>query len=387
MAVGTIGVKGGNVIVPINNLMKSSKEVNIASAITYDIGGETTGWTVNLATARFIADSANVWRMIFNVKLGRNSATATIDAATITFAGITFLTTSNQAVACRSVIGNIAAAVSNTSTVVMGCASTATNNFAIAGDVVLNAEPTWASLGTTWAAIAENTASIAAYIPNMCPTISTALVTGTGTGTGGFVSGTYTTPAGVRWLRVRMVGGGGGGGGSGTSGAGNGSAGGNTTFGTSLLTAAGGGGGIEGNGGAGGSVTITGPTQIIAQVGGAGGGYQYTSQADNYIPGAGGGHSVLGGGGNTANAATPTGQAGVTNSGGGGAGAGALPTSNVICKSGGGAGGYIEAVIKDPSATYTYSVGAGGTAGSAGSSGYVGGVGGSGVIIIEEHYI
>ena len=48
-------------------------------------------------------------------------------------------------------------------------------------------------------------------------------------------SGTYTTPAGVSWIRVIMVGGGGGGGGSGGSASGgNGGTGGNTTFGTTL---------------------------------------------------------------------------------------------------------------------------------------------------------
>ena len=55
-------------------------------------------------------------------------------------------------------------------------------------------------------------------------------------------SGTYTTPAGVKWIRVRMVGGGGGaygalaGGGNGNAGA----VGGSTTFGSSFLTAGGG---------------------------------------------------------------------------------------------------------------------------------------------------
>src|SRR5690606_16060059 len=51
-------------------------------------------------------------------------------------------------------------------------------------------------------------------------------------------SGTYVTPSGVRYLRVRMVGGGAGGNGSGTSNSGGqGAAGGDTTFGTSLLIA------------------------------------------------------------------------------------------------------------------------------------------------------
>jgi len=57
-------------------------------------------------------------------------------------------------------------------------------------------------------------------------------------------SGTYTTPAGVKRIRVRMVGGGGGGAGGGST-YGAGGNGGDTTFGSSLLVAGGGGGSIS----------------------------------------------------------------------------------------------------------------------------------------------
>jgi hypothetical protein len=50
-------------------------------------------------------------------------------------------------------------------------------------------------------------------------------------------SGTYTTPTGVLYLRVRMAGGGGGGSGSGSASYGTGGNGGNSTFGSSFLTA------------------------------------------------------------------------------------------------------------------------------------------------------
>lgn len=128
-------------------------------------------------------------------------------------------------------------------------------------------------------------------------------------------SGTFTTPAGARWLEVELVGGGGGGGGpvatpsgiscSGGGGAGgyirkvitapaasysyavgtagatgtgvSGSAGGNTTFGT--LTA---------NGGAGGSDTTNSPT--IAGPGGAGGTTSGTAAGDVAITGQIGGY-------------------------------------------------------------------------------------------------
>ena len=47
-------------------------------------------------------------------------------------------------------------------------------------------------------------------------------------------------------------------------------------------------------------------------------------------------------------------------------------TSNGIPGAGGGAGGYIDAIITSPSATYSYVVGGGG---SGGTVGYVGGAG------------
>lgn len=178
-------------------------------------------------------------------------------------------------------------------------------------------------------------------------------------------SGTYNTPGGVKYLRVRMVGGGGGGGGGG--------AGGNTTFGTSLLTANGGagGGGQAAQGGLGGSVTVNSPAiAIVANSGGAGGG--------NAANGGGfGGTTPFGGGGG--NGVGPlnisAGRAGIVNTGSGGGGNGSSNSGFA----GGGAGGYIDAIINNPSASYTYSVGTGG-------SGSNGGSGGSGVIIIEEYY-
>lgn len=200
-------------------------------------------------------------------------------------------------------------------------------------------------------------------------------------------SGTYTTPAGVKYLKVRMVGGGGGGAGSGTS-SGNGGAGGNTTFGTSLLTANGGSAGAGGGaGGNGGTASVTSPaTSLVALSGGAGGG------ASNVVltPGGAGGESPLGGsgGGGTGTGGTGSpGKAAATNSGGGGGGAGNGNGAGANYPGGGGgAGGYIEAVIENPSATYSYAVGAAGTAGTAGGSGSAGGAGGSGVIIVEEYY-
>ena len=88
-------------------------------------------------------------------------------------------------------------------------------------------------------------------------------------------SGTYTTPAGAKYLVVVVAGGGGGGSGSGTSLPANGVAGGNSTFGTSLLTATG--GGVGSYISTGGTATVNSPAvAIIAVQGGQGGGSGFT---------------------------------------------------------------------------------------------------------------
>jgi hypothetical protein len=53
---------------------------------------------------------------------------------------------------------------------------------------------------------------------------------------------------------------------------------------------------------------------------------------------------------------------------------------------GGGSGEYVELIINAPSATYTYTIGAGGAGGATGIAGAVGGNGGSGIIIVDEYY-
>lgn len=201
-------------------------------------------------------------------------------------------------------------------------------------------------------------------------------------------SGTYTTPSGVKFLRIKMVGAGGGGAGSGTGGAGSGGTGGDSTFGSSLLTAGGGGGGTAGgtsppNGGT--NTVNAGPITIL-NIGGASGygSFNNSSAAATTSPGGNGGVSVFGGAG--AGRAATSGGATVANTGSGGAGGGNSTTSGLTGGVGGGAGGYVEALIASPAATYAYSVGAAGTAGTAGTSGSAGTAGSAGVIIVEEYY-
>lgn len=203
-------------------------------------------------------------------------------------------------------------------------------------------------------------------------------------------SGTYTTPAGVLYIKVRMAGGGGGGGSFVPSGTG--TPGGNTTFGTSLLTAAGGAGGTvyNYNSAAGGTATIvTSSTvlKIIANTGGMGGPASNVSVSGSFNGGI-GGANALGGAGQSSNAYAGflNGLGAVANTGGGGAGGGT--SSNAVSSpgGGGGAGGYLEALITNPSSTYSFSVGTGGTgAPGVGNTGS-GGNGAAGIIIVEEYY-
>lgn len=195
-------------------------------------------------------------------------------------------------------------------------------------------------------------------------------------------SGTYTTPANVQYIRVRMIGGGAGGSGNGSSIVA-GSSGGNTTFGSSLLTANGGAGGA-GTPGAGGTASVTTSAtvlQIAALTGAQGGGSAYTATANSYINGGAGASTYFGGGGPSIYSAG--GYAAPANTGAGG-GSGGTAAGSLNTGVGGSAGGYVEAIIVSPSATYAYAVGAGG-AGGAGTN-VSGGAGGSGIIIVEEYY-
>ncbi len=206
-------------------------------------------------------------------------------------------------------------------------------------------------------------------------------------------SGTYTTPAGVKYIAIQMVGGGGGGAGSSNNATGGtGGTGGTSLFGTSLLTCTGGAGGNNATpalGGAGGTATITLPAF----------GYSFTGQAgsgaiaspligQNLVSGTGGSTPFSGGGPSVAAAGVVVaGKAAVANTGsGGGGGAASAGLGTAYNGGGGGAAAYVNTFIPSPSATYSYTVGAAGTAGTAGTGGSAGGVGAAGIIIVYEYY-
>lgn len=208
-------------------------------------------------------------------------------------------------------------------------------------------------------------------------------------------SGTYNVPAGVKHIRLKMVGGGGGGGGGGNSG-GVGGTGGTTDFGgMTCLGGTGGQGGVSaGSGGAGGAGGATGGTTfgdaVVSVRGGSGtgGSAQFSSLATSPAGGAGGSSPFGGNGGGSAggqNSAT----AGIDNtgSGGGGGSGNGAGSQNVSAGGGGGAGGYRERFITPLLSSYSYTVGGGGVGGTAGTAGVAGAAGGAGVIIIEEFYV
>lgn len=202
----------------------------------------------------------------------------------------------------------------------------------------------------------------------------------TGPTTQVFTSGTaatYTTPTGAKSLKIVMVGGGGGGGGS----TGTGGTGGTTSF--NSITAIGGTGGVcstDADGGVGGTAgSGTANLRISGQQGGA-----VQVNAGYTFVGAGGSTAFFGGG--APNTRTPAGTVngtnGTTNTGGGGGGG--CITGNVAKGSGGGAAEYVEFFINSPSATYSYTIGAGGAAGTGTATG---GVGAAGRIIVYEYYV
>lgn len=202
-------------------------------------------------------------------------------------------------------------------------------------------------------------------------------------------SGTYTTPANTKYIRVKMIGGGGGGGGSSNANdGGTGSDGTATTFGTNSAGAGSGGTTSWTNGGSAGGASSIGAGFIGTAVSGAAGSKAGLATTGSvFFPGATGGSSELGGAGTGGGANGNTGEAAATNSGSGGGGA-SHPSggTNKDSGNGGGSGGYVEVFHTSPAATYSYVVGAGGAGGAAGTNGHAGGAGAAGYIIVEEYY-
>lgn len=234
------------------------------------------------------------------------------------------------------------------------------------------ATPALVATGTVGQALISNGAGAAPTfetIPGVSYTAPTVQVFTSG-------SGTYTTPTNPSplYLKVEMVGGGAGGNPTGTAqiAATNGAS---SLFGSALLTAS---GGFKSQGTPG-SGTINAPAYGFSVSGGTGGA---PTSINNGLGGT-GGATVFGGSGPGGYGGFP-GVAATVNSGAGGGGSGGL--ASFPGATAGSSGGYVNAFIPSPSATYSYSVGAAGAAGGAGSGGYNGGAGGSGIIIVTAYY-
>lgn len=199
-------------------------------------------------------------------------------------------------------------------------------------------------------------------------------------------SATYTTPANVRQIVVRVKGAGGGGPGNGNNTTTVGGNGGTSSF-NSVVANGGTGGSLgsttfQGAGGTGGTGTAS--FRLAGCAGTLPVPLPWTATNWLFLGGNGGGQ----GGGFSGNGAT--GGSGVANSGGGGASGPYAASSQATLSTlyfggGGGEGEYLELIINSPAATYTYTVGSGGSGGT-GGAGYNGGAGGSGVIIVDEYY-
>jgi hypothetical protein len=213
-------------------------------------------------------------------------------------------------------------------------------------------------------------------------------------------AGTYTTPSGTTYLKIRMIGGGGGGAAAGVGGA-SGNSGSATTI--STYTAGGGqpgqnsiGGSDIGVGGPGGTVSGV-PSNFFQVAGGSGtgSGTAFGTSVQPAFAGGPGGSSCVGGNGGGGDhdvgppPTTPNGYAGVTGTGGGGGGGGIDGGTINPWNSGGGggAGGCAEVYITSPAATYPYAIGTGGGGGGGAPAGAGnGGTGGNGSLLIEAHF-
>lgn len=234
--------------------------------------------------------------------------------------------------------------------------------------------------------LAASTAFVTTAVAAVINQSTTAPTTQTFTVAG---AATYTTPAGVKWIKVRMVGAGGGGGGTGQTLAPTGGNGTNTIFNSVNASA--------GTGGAGSTGVSDQPAVGVGGTAGAGTATLRMSGANaSYISfvttsvtegGSSGGQSVFGGAGQAYSALANQGGGASAKANSGSGGAGINSGGLTAPSAGGGAGEYVELIISSPAASYAYTVGTKGAGGiGTGTGAFTGGAGGDGYITVEEHY-
>lgn len=315
------------------------------------------------------ASASDVWRLAASLNLGTNTYIEVTAAGLVKILGLT----ANRAVVTDLVKGLTSTATTSTEIGYVSGVTSAiqtqintkmTNPMTTGGDVIYGGAsgvPTRLANGAADQVLASAGGTAAPTWRSLTNPTVQKFTSG---------SGTYKTPAGVKYIKVTMVGGGG----SPTvAGVGSGNNGAASTFGTSLLSAGGGLGSTSSLGAAGGSSSLgSGPVGIALSGGGGGSG-----GINSLGTGGAGAASAFGGAGIGGYTGISVGTSGLANTGGGGGG---NANAGAPGSGGGGAGGYVSAIIISPAATYSYAVGAGGAALSGGSAG------GSGLIVVEEYY-
>jgi hypothetical protein len=170
-----IGIRNNNVLVPYSAATKRTKELDIS---VYCTGNP--AFSAVTAKCMFYADSSNNWRMIFNIRGAVASGSRT--SQTCTIAGIVFKSTSDfyQTVTAGSDSGSAVAGYGYTTpsggVLTMQHGTATTTSYSYSGDVELDAEPTWSSLGTTAAAAMEGLTAVDVWIGPQVPGVSAGLV-------------------------------------------------------------------------------------------------------------------------------------------------------------------------------------------------------------------
>jgi hypothetical protein len=227
-------------------LMGNASNVPTATAITGDISLSNAGVTA-IGSGVIVNADVNASAAIAYSKLSLGTSIVNADVAAAAAIARTKLASGTN---YRVLANNSSGVMSENAALTANNVVTADANGQLTGVAPGTSGNLLTSNGTTWA----STAPAASTIPTVQKFTSG--------------SGTYTTPANVRWIRVRMVGGGGGGAGGGTGAGSAAGAGGNTTFGTTLLEANGGAAGALVNGADGGTASLgSGPVGIAADGG------------------------------------------------------------------------------------------------------------------------
>lgn len=363
---------------PVTSLVENTDATSAASDAHVRVRTATGGGNPHFIASRdaaahwswgLDASASDVWRLAASLNLGTNTYIEVTAAGLVKILGLT----ANRAVVTDLVKGLTSTATTSTeigyvsgvtSAIQTQINSKMTNPMTTGGDIIYG--------GASGVATRLANGTAGQFLQSQGTTLAPVWASFTAPTIQKFTSGsgTYTTPAGVKYIKVTMVGGGG----SPTvAGVGTGNTGGATNFGTSLLSAGGGNGSSSSFGGVGGSASLgSGPVGVALSGGGGGSG-----GIGNTGTGGQGGSSAFGGAGIGGYTGISVGTSGIANTGGGGGGNANAASAG---SGGGGAGGYVSAIITPPSATYSYTVGVGGAALSGGSAG------GSGLIVVEEYY-